>query len=238
MQPLRIDVWSDIACPWCWVGKRHLEQAIEAAQRPVKVVWHAFELDPKAPIKHPEGTDYVQRLADKYNVAKPQAQEMIDTMTERGAGVGLDFRFDRTQATNTFDAHRLLAWAKDKGRQNELKERLFLAYMNQGHLISDHDVLCQIADEAGLDGEAAGRMLGGEAFSEEVRQDEATARQIGVQGVPFFVFDQRVGVSGAQPVLVLTEAILETTEAAALHPEVEAESCGPDGCEVPEQPSA
>lgn len=238
MQALRIDVWSDIACPWCWVGKRHLEQAIEAAQRPVEVVWHAFELDPKAPTKQPEGRDYVQRLADKYAVPKAQAQGMIDQMTERGAGVGLEFRFDRAQATNTFDAHRLLAWAKEHGRQDELKERLFLAYMTRGQLISDHDVLAQIAEEAGLDGEGAARLLATEALTEHVRQDEATAHQLGVRGVPFFVFDQRLGVSGAQPVSVLTEAIREASAAESVPQSAEADACGPDGCEVPPPRSA
>jgi len=232
MQALRIDVWSDIACPWCWVGKRHLEQAIEAAQRPVEVIWHAFELDPEAPVKQPEGRDYVQRLADKYSLPKAQAQGMIDQMTERGAGVGLKFRFDRAQATNTFDAHRLLAWAKEQGRQNELKEQLFLAYMNQGQLISDHDVLAQIAEQAGLDGEAAASLLASEALTEHVREDEATAHQLGVRGVPFFVFDQRLGVSGAQPVSVLTEAILEASAAESLPQGADAEACGPEGCEI------
>ncbi len=231
MEPLRIDVWSDIACPWCWVGKRHLEQAIAASGRAVQVVWRAYELNPEAPSAPPEGQDYVQRLADKYGVPLAQAQTMIDQMTSRGAGVGLDFHFDRAQATNTFDAHRLLAWAKTEGRQDALKEQLFAAYMSEGRLISDHDVLCQIAADAGLDADEAAQVLVSEAGAQQVRQDEASAQQMGVRGVPFFVFDGRVGVSGAQPASVLVEAM---TEAGGAISAPEAEGCDAEGCSVPD----
>jgi len=208
MSTLKIEIWSDIACPWCWVGKRGLDRAVEQFESNVSVRWRAFELNPQAPLGGPGPVDYAQRLADKYGTGRDEAQQMIDRMTATGRERGLDIRFDRGRPTNTFDAHRLLAWAADSGKQTALKEELFNAYLHEGRLISDQDVLVNLAEKAGLDGEQASGILLGDEWSNEVRADEQMARQIGISGVPCFVFPQvRRGLSGAQPVNVLLGAM-------------------------------
>ena len=208
MKTLEIEIWSDIACPWCWIGKRGLDAALASFDSPVTVRWNAFELNPQAPLELPEQVDYIQRLAGKYNVSHGEAQQMIDRIVSSGRDRGLELRFDRVRPTNTFKAHRLLAWARNSGLQTELKEALFSAYFHEGRLVSDHAVLCDLAQQVGLDGAQAGEMLNSDAFTTEVRNDEKRAAQIGVSGVPCFVFPQvRMAVSGAQPAEVLLEAM-------------------------------
>jgi predicted DsbA family dithiol-disulfide isomerase len=210
MDALRIEVWSDIACPWCWIGKRGLDIALKQFDQPVSLRWNAFELNPQAPLELPGKVDYVQRLAGKYGVDQAAAQQMIDRIVNTGRERGLELRFDRIRPTNTFDAHRLLAWARDSGQQSELKEAIFKAYLNEGRLISDHDVLVELASQAGLDQAGAKEALESMAFTNEVRQDEQRAAQIGINGVPCFVFPQtRSGISGAQPPEVLLQAMHE-----------------------------
>jgi len=234
MNSVRVDVWSDVACPWCWVGKRNLEAAASDAGVELDVHWHAFELDPSAPKELHGDVSLVGRLARKYGTNEAQAQQMIDRMRSVGESVGLEFRFERVQPVSTFDAHRLLAWAADSGLQDALKDRLFRAYMNEGSRISDRDVLVEAAAQVGLDAERAGAVLSGDDFAQDVRADEAAAGQMGVSGVPFFVLDGKLGIPGAQPPAKLAEllsrVLSERTEA---EPEVSGEVCGPDGCEVP-----
>ena len=212
MNPLPIDVWSDIACPWCWVGKRHLEAAIVESGIRAAIHWRAFELDPTAPREAPEQTDYVERLAEKYAVARGEARAMIDRMVEFGLASGVEMRFDRIRPSSTLDAHRLLAWARERGRQTELKERLFSAYLHEGLCVSDREVLASLAADVGLDGAEAREALSGEDHLEEVRADEQLAARIGARAVPFFVLDNRLAVSGAQPAEVLREAMERATE--------------------------
>ena len=231
---LEVQIWSDVACPWCWVGKRHLEAAIEQLGEDVEIVWRAFELDPAAPKTLDEDVDLTKRLADKYGTSRDGAQQMIDRMTEFGRRSGIDFRFDRARPGNTFDAHRLLHWAGLEGKQNELKERLFVAYMQEGRLVSDHDVLVELAADVGLDPERADLVLKSDDYATDVRRDEATAGAMGVHGVPFFVFGGRFGVPGAQPTELLVEA-LKKARAEATSIEIvgdDADACGPDGCAV------
>jgi len=235
MPSLRIDVWSDIACPWCWVGKRHLEAAVASFDGDVALTWRAFELDPGAANDAPETVDYVGRLAAKYRTSRGEAQAMIDRMTEVGRTNGLEFRFDRVRPANTFDAHRLLSWAVEKELQDELKERLFAAYMNEGRALSDHDVLAELAADVGLDIDEARAVLSTQAHAEAVRSEEREAAGRGVTGVPFFVVGQRYAVAGAQPAEVLLGAMQRSqSEAAApTHPDPNGgASCGPDGCSV------
>lgn len=226
---IAIDVWSDIACPWCWVGKRRLEQALEAFGQPAHVVFHAFELDPNAPTDVDPDVAYVERLATKYGVPTAEAKAMIDRMTALGADVGLDMRFDRARPTNTFDAHRLLAWALEHDRQEPLKERLFRAYLSEGRDLAHHATLVELATDAGLPSDEAARVLDASAYGDAVRRDEERARQMDVHGVPFFVVAERYDVMGAQPVEVLKDvlrkAAVEASGVAATGP-----ACGPDGC--------
>lgn len=208
MDPLRIEVWSDIACPWCWIGKRGLDLALEKFDQPVSLRWRAFELNPQAPLELPGKVDYVQRLAEKYGVDHAAAQQMIDRIVATGSERGLELRFDRIRPANTFAAHRLLAWARDSGLQSGLKEAIFRAYLNEGRLVSDHAVLLELVGQVGLDAGTAGEALGSDAFAAEVRQDEQRAAQIGITGVPCFVFPQtHSGISGAQPPEVLLQAL-------------------------------
>lgn len=244
---MQIEVWSDVVCPWCWIGKRHLEAALErfAHADQVEVVWRAFELDPSA-TSEPAGAErasYAQRLAAKYGTDILGGQQMVDTMTERGAQVGLDMRFDRAVAANTADAHQLLHLAEQRGGaalQGEVKERFLRAYFTEGEAVGDHDVLLRLAGEAGLDVDAARDVLTSGSLLGAVRAEEAEAAALGATGVPFFVVDRRYGVAGAQP----AEALLGVLERAwADRPQLvsvtpagdgssQAPACGPDGCSI------
>jgi predicted DsbA family dithiol-disulfide isomerase len=160
---------------------------------------------------------------------------MIDRMVEVGRAIGLAFRFDRVRPTNTFDAHRLLSWAAETGRQNELEERLFVAYLNQGLVVSDHAVLADLAGEAGLDAGEARAVLSSDAHAEAVRSEERQAARLGVTGVPFFVIGERHAVAGAQPADVLLGAMRQAASAAGEPPRVESdggERCSEDGCAI------
>ena len=195
---MQVEIWSDVICPWCYIGKRRFEAALaEFPHRSeVDVVWRSYELDPAAPPER-EG-DYATRLSRKYAVAVQQAQAMIDRMVDTGAGEGLDFRFDRSRPGNTFDAHRLLHLAAQRGVQDAVKERLFRATFTEGEPIGDRRTLVRLAAEAGLDADEAAEALASDAHAEAVRADEQQASRLGITGVPFFVFGGRYGVSGAQ----------------------------------------
>ncbi len=234
MNKLRVDVWSDIACPWCYVGKRHLEAAL--AQFPhrdsVEVVWRAFELDSTAP-RVREREDYHERLRKKYGTSIEQAEAMITRMTDVAKADGLDFRFDKIQPGNTFDAHRVLHLAHEHHLQDAVKERFLRAYMTEGEAIGEPEVLVRLAAEAGLEAEAVRTMLASNRYEQEVRADEAEARALRINGVPFFVLGGRYALSGAQPTATILAALerawAETVKPA---PELFAEgaTCGPDGC--------
>ena len=231
----RVDVWSDIACPWCYVGKRRLEAALSrfAHRDAVEVVWRAFELDPSAPRVQPSEVSYAQRLSKKYGSGTAKAQEMIETMTKVAAGDGLDFRFDRIRPGNTFDAHRLLHLAGERGLQDAVKERLLRAYMTEGEAIGDREVLIRLGGEAGLDAKEVRAKLESDAYGAEVREDERTAGELGIGGVPFFVLGGRYAVSGAQSSEVLLGALQQAW--GATHPNLELAAdgavCGPEGCD-------
>lgn len=239
---LTIDVWSDIACPWCYIGKRKLERALDgfAHAADVAVTFHAFELDPSAPAKPTAGTDrgvqYAERLARKYRTDVATAQAMIDQMTSRAAEDGIEMRFDSLQPSNTFDAHRVLALARAHTPQKQaaLKERLLRAYFSEGELMSDHATLARLASDVGFEVDAVMAMLVADEYADDVRADEGLAAQLGIHGVPFFVFGGKLAFSGAQPVetmrMVLERAWRETV-AEPSPIEEGGEVCGPDGCQ-------
>jgi predicted DsbA family dithiol-disulfide isomerase len=204
---LEVDIWSDVVCPWCYIGKRRLESALARfpQREEVTVRWHAFELDPEAPAEA-TGTA-AERLAEKYGTSLEQAQEIQAQMTALAAQEGLDFHFERARAANTFDAHRLLQLAGDRGVQTAAKERLMRAYFSEGERVGDRETLVRLGAEAGLDPEEARGMLASDAYGQAVRADEALAARLGIRGVPFFVLGRRFGVSGAQPADVLLEAL-------------------------------
>ena len=230
---LRVDVWSDIACPWCFVGKRRLEAALEqfAHRDAVEVVWHAFELDPGAPSVLPDKPSYVERLAKKYRCSTEQGQAMIDRMVQTAAADGLAFRFDKIRPGNTFDAHRLIHLARERGKQDAVKERFLAAYLEEGEPIGDEAALLRLATDAGLDAAEVTEVLESDAYADDVRNDEMTARSLGVSGVPFFVIAQRFGVSGAQPAEALAQVLEQAWDQASEPAIEEGAACGPDGCD-------
>ncbi|CAN5561828.1 protein disulfide isomerase FrnE [soil metagenome] len=238
MQKLRLDIWSDIVCPWCYIGKRHLEQALATFEHDadVEVVWHAFELDPSAPKVRTDGFEAVERLSKKYGVSVAEGQQMIDRVINAGKSAGLDLRLHEAKSGNTFDAHRLLHWAHDQGKQGVLKERLLRGYMTEAKAIGDHEVLVELAQDVGLDEAAARAVLASDQYATEVRQDEATAKELGINGVPFFVMAGKLGISGAQPAEVLKGALAKAwsiaqSERPQLEPYADGAACGPQGCD-------
>jgi predicted DsbA family dithiol-disulfide isomerase len=228
---VNVEIWSDIACPWCYVGKRRFEAALEAFEHrdEVTVTWRSFELDPAAPRER--GGDRAAHLAEKYGVSVERATEMQDHMTRVAAGDGLEFRFDIARSGNTFDAHRVLHLAAEHGLQDAMKERLMRAYLTEGELIGDPEVLERLAAEAGVPRAEAAEVLASDRFAAEVREDERAAAQLGIHAVPFFVVDRALGASGAQPPEVLGEFLRQGWEARPkLAVVADGETCGPDGC--------
>jgi predicted DsbA family dithiol-disulfide isomerase len=200
-----VEIWSDIACPWCYVGKRRFEAALAQFEHrdEVNVTWRSFELDPAAP---PERTgDRAERMAKKYGMTVEQAREAEQRLTDVAAGEDLPFRFDFARSGNTFDGHRLVHLAETHGLQDEMKERLLRAYFTEGELMSDHDTLVRLAAEVGLDEREVRELLAGDRYADEVRADERTAVELGISAVPTFVIDRKLGASGAQP----PEALLD-----------------------------
>lgn len=228
---MRVEIWSDVVCPWCYVGKRRFEQALagSTAQGDVEIHWRSFELDPSAP-RERTGS-YVERLAEKYGTDVPAAQAMIEGMTANAAAEGLDFRFDLARAGNTFDAHRLLHLAAEHGLQDALKERLLRATFTEGAPIGEVETLVGLGAEVGLDADEARAVLTGDRFAEQVRADEAQAVAYGISGVPFFVVDGRYGVSGAQPAEALREVLDRAYAESRPLTMVAAGSSGAPGCE-------
>jgi len=232
MAEMRIDVWSDIACPWCYVGKRRLERALQEFPHDVNVVWHSFELDPSAPKERDASVSHAERIAKKYGISIEQARTNSQRLTDTARGEGLAFDFDHIRSGNTFDAHRLVHLAQTRGLQGAVKERLLKAYLEEGALMSDHPTLIRLGVEAGLDESEATEMLASEQYADEVRADEAQAHALGINGVPFFVVDRRLGVSGAQSPQILLSALHQAWTEREDAPEALAEGavCGPDGC--------
>jgi predicted DsbA family dithiol-disulfide isomerase len=209
---VQLEIWSDIVCPWCAIGRAHLRQALTDFPHSddVELRWRSFELDPSAP-RAREGAQ-VDHLAAKYGRTRDEAQRMLDDMTQRAAGVGLTFRFDRARAGNTFDAHRLLHLAADRGIQDRVKDRFLTGYLTEGVAIGRVDELSALAADAGLDGAEVGEVLAGDRYAEDVRVDEEQAREFGISGVPFFAFNRRLAVSGAQPAAALRQALDQAWE--------------------------
>jgi predicted DsbA family dithiol-disulfide isomerase len=225
-----VEIWSDIACPWCYVGKRRFEQALAEFEHrdTVTVVWRSFELDPGAPPRHDEPQAVL--LARKYGVPLAQAEAMNARMAGEAAKEGLAFRLDRVRVGNTFDAHRLLHLAATVGRREALVERLFAAYLGEGEALGEHDVLVRLAADVGLDAGEVATVLASDRFAADVRRDQARARGFGITGVPFFAIDERYGVSGAQPPDAILEA-LRTRRAEAPGLLTTFGSAAADGCD-------
>ena len=200
-------MWSDVVCPWCYLGKRRLESALGlfAHRDEVDVAWRSFELDPGAPRRRELSP--AEHLSSKYGMSAEQVAASWARMTALAEAEGIEFHLDRTQGGSSFDAHRLIQLGAAHGRQDETKERFFRAYFSESIPIGDPDELERLAVEAGLPAGEVADVLATDRFSAAVREDEQRARLLGIEGVPFFAIDDRYGVSGAQSAELLLEAL-------------------------------
>jgi predicted DsbA family dithiol-disulfide isomerase len=231
---MEIEIWSDVACPWCYIGKRRFEAALAQFEHrdDVRVTWRAFELDPDAP--HERTGDRAARLAGKYGITVERAREMEQTVADAAAGEGLDFRFDIARSGSTFDAHKVIHLAAEHGLQDAMKERLLRGYFTDGELVSDRETLMRLAVEVGLPADEVVAALADESpAAAAVRDDERDARRLGITSVPTFVVDRALGVSGAHPPDALLALLRQGWAARAPDPVAViagGESCGVDGC--------
>ncbi|MER8100088.1 DsbA family oxidoreductase [Kitasatospora sp. NPDC094016] len=243
---MRVEIWTDINCPWCYIGKARFEQALERFPHrgEVEVVHRSFELDPHSPA---EARPVVPLIAAKYGLSLEQAEAAEARIADNAHGEGLAYLREGRDAANSFDMHRLLHFAKDHGRQGQLLDALYRANFADARSAFAQGRLVELAVEAGLDGQAAAAVLADpDAYAEAVREDEATAGAMGATGVPFFVLDRRLGVSGAQPAETFTAALEQAWESRVVVPLLvggtsgdgsggSGEVCGPDGCELPQR---
>jgi predicted DsbA family dithiol-disulfide isomerase len=210
MNRVLVEIWSDIVCPWCYIGKRRFETAVAQFDGDVEVVWRSFELDPGAPATREHSA--AEHLASKYGMSVEQAEASHAQMTELAAQEGLEYHFEKSRGGNSFDAHRLIHLAAAQGKQDEAQERMMRAYFTEGVAIGDREELIALGDELGL--EDARATLESDQYADAVRADQVLAQRIGIQGVPFFVLDRRYGVSGAQPAELLLQALEKAAEPA------------------------
>lgn len=215
---MKIEVWSDFVCPFCYIGKRRLEEALKMSPYgdQVTVEYKAYELDPTAPASTDE--KYHESLARKYGKSEEEALGMMENMAAQAKTVGLNYNLDALTPANTFKAHRLAKFAKTKGLDIEFTERVLRAYFIEGQKIGLDEVLIPLATEVGLNEAEVKEVLSSNAFEEEVRTDIAEASQVGVRGVPFFVMDRKYAMSGGQPAEVFAQAIEKVAQEAGLQP--------------------
>jgi predicted DsbA family dithiol-disulfide isomerase len=236
---MRIDIWSDVVCPFCLLGKHRLDSALAEWEHAdeVDVIWHSFELDPNAPREL--GGNLVEKIAKKYGISEAQSRASQQDIARQFAAEGASFDWERAKPGNTFDAHRVFHLAVERGLGNEVMSRFMSAYFAEGASIGDPETVGRLAVEAGLDADEVQGVLSSDAYADAVRSDEAIAARIGVTGVPFFVFDERLAVSGAQPAELFTSALNQAWDTRVTVPEQFVGSadgtddgaiCGPDGC--------
>ena len=231
-----VEVWSDVVCPWCYLGKRHLEAALAGFTHAdeTTVEWRSFELDPRAP-RRVEGS-LQELIARKYGMTPEQAAAGNARLTSLAAQVGLPYRLEEVKVGNSFDAHRLIHLAGTHDLAPVAKERFLAAYFTEGAAIGEPEVLARLAGDVGLDDAEVRSVLDSDAFAEDVRADERRAAELGISGVPFFVVDGRWGISGAQPadtiLRVLDQAWADGRPAAEDAPAGGADTDGGEACEA------
>lgn len=235
---MNVEIWSDVMCPFCYIGKRKFEKALEQFphKNDITIIWKSFQLDPTT-VTDPS-LNTIENLAQKKGWSKKQANETVAHVTKIAKQVGLDFHFEKAVVANSFDAHRLSHLAKKYGKQNELEEKLFAAYFTEGKNTADYDTLLQIGTEIGLDIKEIENLLKSDTYANEVHLDIKQAQQIGVSGVPFFVLDNKYTISGAQEsetfLGALTKAYKEHSKTNTIEKIAtdNNDCCGPDGCEI------
>lgn len=204
---MKVEIWSDIVCPFCYIGKRKFEKALEGfdAKDNVEVVWRSFQLDPT--MEYVPGQSVHEYLGRRKGRSTAEGRQMNDSMAGIANDVGLEYNFDKAIINNTFNAHRLLHLAKKQGLQNEMKERLFAAYYTEGKNIGDSETLVQLGEAVGLAGFDIKKMLRSDLYKQEVEMDQYQAQQVGANGVPFYVFNNKYAVSGAQSTELFRELL-------------------------------
>ncbi len=234
---MKIEIWSDIMCPFCFIGKKHFEKALEnlTFNDEINIIWKSYQLDPtlEQGNKSISATEY---LMSRKGISKQYVEQMLSDIESRGASVGIDFNQDISKITNTFLAHRLIHFAQSKGKANEIEERLFKAHFTLGENVGEMNTLLNISEEIGFDRIETEQVLNSDKYSDAVESDIREAQQLGIRGVPFFVIDRKYGISGAQPVSVFEETIYkafsESKPKFEMQNTTNANICNADGCNV------
>ncbi len=232
---MHIEMWTDFACPFCYIGKRRLEDAIKQIDHPIEVTYRCYELDPT--MKKDVQENMYESLAKKYGMGIEQAKANIENVVRMAKEVGLDFQMDTLILTNTFDAHRLTMYAKTKGLMKEIVERILYAYFTESKHIGDYETLTELAVEVGLNREEVQNMLASDEMADVVRNDVQMAKQYGVTGVPFFLINQKYTLTGAQPTETFVQAlkqVIAEEKLVTLNSE-DGLNCDENGCEIPEK---
>lgn len=202
-----IEIWSDIMCPFCYIGKRHLEMALEKVpnNENISIEWKSFQLDPELP--HMPGVSVIDYLAQSKGISKTQSEAMHDRVVDMAKNAGLTYRFDKAIVANSFDAHRIIQLAKEKGKGDEAEELFFKGYFTEGLDMQNQEDLWKLGKQLGINQEEIQKALTDDQYADKVKADIAEAQELGIRGVPFFVIDRKYGISGAQPVEVFVQAL-------------------------------
>lgn len=232
---MKIEIWSDVACPWCFIGKRRFEAALERFphRASVEVTWRSYQLDPSLP-EHYDGTE-LDYLSTRKGMPAQQVSQMFDHVARQGKAEGLNYRFDSVVVANSFTAHRLIHLAAAHGRQDEAKERLLSDHFEHGKDIGSREYLTSLALDLGISQDEAEELFTTDKYADAVRFDFEEGRSLGISGVPFFVIDRKYGLSGAQPAETFSAALNQAWQEAnplVLVNSADGEACGPDGCPV------
>jgi protein disulfide-isomerase len=209
---MKVEVWSDIMCPFCYIGKRHYETALNQFpdRDSIKLEWKSFQLDPTIPKTFEKKQNVFEYLADRKGISVQQSMQMQQNVLNMASQAGLNFQFDNAVVANSFDAHRIIQIAKSKGLGDEAEERFFKAYFTEGKDLADHKILALLGNEIGLTDDEVNVALTDDLNAYKIKSDVKEADAIGISGVPFFVFDRKFGVSGAQPVQVFLQTLLKS----------------------------
>lgn len=227
---MRVDIWSDVVCPFCYIGKKRLEHVAAEAGVELNIHWHSFELDPDAPAHH--DTSNTERLAKKYGRSVEEMQQMQQNIAQMAAEEGIDFQWQKANSGNSFDAHRIIHLAQSKGLGNQAKEAFFHAYMTEGLAIGEREVVEEIASRIGLDHAEVEYVLQSDELADFVRHDEKIAHeQLNISGVPFFVFDQKFALSGAQPREVFLQVLNQSLAQIEQQSPTDANTCSNEKCD-------
>ena len=212
---MKIEIWSDIMCPFCYIGKRHLEKALESfpGRDSVEITWKSYQLDPMIPMSFEEPVGVYEYLADRKGWSLEQSEQMHERVVEMAASVGLEYNFDKAVVANSLYAHRVIQLAKEKGLDDAIEEIFFRAYFTEGRDLASVTELVALGEEVGLAEADIRAAIASEEYAYRVSQDIQEGVNLGVRGVPFFVFERKYGISGAEPIQVFIDTLNQTQHA-------------------------